>query len=60
MRLFVALDLPWDLRERLMALSGHGIPGARWVPAENYHLTLRFIGKRRPGRRRRSTLRWPG
>ncbi len=45
MRLFVALDLPWELRERLMALSGHGIPGARWVPAENYHLTLRFIGE---------------
>ena len=26
-------------------LSGAGIPGARWVPAENYHLTLRFIGE---------------
>ena len=22
-----------------------GLPGARWVPAENYHLTLRFIGE---------------
>ena len=22
-----------------------GIPGARWVPEENYHLTLRFIGE---------------
>jgi len=45
MRLFVALDLPWDLRERLVGLSGGGIPGARWVPPENYHLTLRFIGE---------------
>jgi 2'-5' RNA ligase len=45
MRLFVALDLPWDLRERLSALAGSGIPGARWVPSENYHLTLRFIGE---------------
>ena len=44
MRLFVALDLPWALREQLHALAG-GIPGARWVPAENYHLTLRFIGE---------------
>jgi RNA 2',3'-cyclic 3'-phosphodiesterase len=43
-RLFVALDLPWTLREQLSALAG-GLPGARWVPAENYHLTLRFIGE---------------
>jgi RNA 2',3'-cyclic 3'-phosphodiesterase len=44
MRLFVALDMPWSVREQLAALSGTGIPGARWVPPENYHLTLRFIG----------------
>jgi 2'-5' RNA ligase len=45
MRLFVALDLPWMLRERLSILAGSGLPGARWVPPENYHLTLRFIGE---------------
>ncbi|MGE0415713.1 MAG: RNA 2',3'-cyclic phosphodiesterase [Acetobacteraceae bacterium] len=45
MRLFVALDLPWTLRERLASLIGAGIAGARWVPPENYHLTLRFIGE---------------
>jgi 2'-5' RNA ligase len=44
MRLFVALDMPWSVREQLAALCGTGIPGARWVPPENYHLTLRFIG----------------
>jgi 2'-5' RNA ligase len=44
MRLFVAIDLPADLRERLAALS-NGIPGARWVAPENLHLTLRFIGE---------------
>lgn len=44
MRLFVALDLPWPVKERLAVLGG-GIPGARWVPTENYHLTLRFIGE---------------
>ena len=45
MRLFVALELPRELRQRLAMLSGGGIPGARWVPPENYHLTLRFIGE---------------
>ncbi len=44
MRLFVALDLPWALKERLSDLAWSGIEGARWVPTENYHLTLRFIG----------------
>ena len=44
MRLFVGLDLPWETRQRLAVMAG-GIPGARWVPPENYHLTLRFIGE---------------
>lgn len=44
MRLFVGLDLPFALRQRLAGLGG-GVPGARWVPAENYHITLRFIGE---------------
>jgi 2'-5' RNA ligase len=44
MRLFVALSLPDDLRDRLSALSC-GLPGARWVAPENLHLTLRFIGE---------------
>ena len=43
MRLFVALSLPEDIREQLSSLTG-GLPGARWVPPENYHITLRFIG----------------
>ena len=43
-RLFVALSLPEELRVRLAALGG-GIEGARWVPAENLHVTLRFIGE---------------
>lgn len=43
-RLFVALDLPDDLRTRLVGMQG-GIDGARWSPAENMHITLRFVGE---------------
>ncbi len=44
MRLFVAIPLPFDVRERLSRLD-HGLPGARWVPEDNLHLTLRFLGE---------------
>ena len=44
MRLFVALDLPWEVKEELSDLS-FNLPGARWVPTDNFHLTLRFIGE---------------
>ncbi len=43
-RLFVAIPLPGDVRERLGLLAG-GIPGAKWVEPANLHLTLRFIGE---------------
>ena len=44
MRLFVAIDLPESVKERL-ALLCCGLPGARWVAPEQMHLTLRFIGE---------------
>jgi 2'-5' RNA ligase len=44
MRLFVALELPETVRDDLAGLIG-GLPGVRWVPPVNYHLTLRFIGE---------------
>jgi len=44
MRLFVAIALPEETRADLAALQ-EGIPGARWIPAENLHLTLHFIGE---------------
>ena len=42
-RLFVGLRLP-DAMNRNLAKLCHGLPGARWVDPENYHMTLRFIG----------------
>ncbi len=42
-RLFAALELPPTVRTRLTFLQG-GIPGARWIPEENFHLTLCFMG----------------
>ena len=42
-RLFTALETPRDAALSLSLLRG-GLPGARWVDVENYHLTLRFIG----------------
>ncbi|MEE3502049.1 RNA 2',3'-cyclic phosphodiesterase [Acidiphilium acidophilum] len=44
MRLFVALDLPWEIKTTLAGFA-FNLPGARWVPAQNIHLTLRFIGE---------------
>jgi len=44
MRLFVGIAIPPDIGERLWALTG-GVKGARWMPPETYHLTLRFIGE---------------
>ena len=43
-RLFTGLTLPEHHRQRLGAL-GCGVEGARWVAAENLHITLRFIGE---------------
>ena len=43
-RLFVALEIPETVRERLVMLQG-GVPGARWQDTEQLHLTLRFIGE---------------
>jgi RNA 2',3'-cyclic 3'-phosphodiesterase len=42
-RLFVALEIPRDAALSLSLLRG-GLPGARWIDVENYHITLRFIG----------------
>ena len=42
-RLFTGLEIPNEVGESLSLLRG-GLPGARWIDPENYHITLRFIG----------------
>ena len=43
-RLFVALSLPEVVADALTQLQS-GLKGARWLPEENLHLTLQFIGE---------------
>ena len=44
MRLFIALTLPQAVRDDLDRLAT-ALPGLRWAPSDNYHLTLRFLGE---------------
>lgn len=43
-RLFIAVDLPEDVRRRLASLVAHAVLGVRPVRAEQVHLTLHFLG----------------
>lgn len=42
-RLFTGIEIPDEIGDRLSFLRG-GLPGARWIDPENYHLTPRFVG----------------
>ena len=42
-RLFTGLEIPAEIGHTLSGLRG-GLPGARWIDPENYHVTLRFVG----------------
>lgn len=44
LRLFAAIPVPDDVAACLTPLQV-GLPGARWVPRANFHVTLKFIGK---------------
>ena len=44
MRLFIAIEIPDELKSALGKLHS-GIAGARWVPEEQLHLTLAFVGE---------------
>src|SRR3954453_11354298 len=43
-RLFIALPVPEEIADALTALQS-GVPDARWVPSENFHVTLCFAGE---------------
>ncbi|MGE0844734.1 MAG: RNA 2',3'-cyclic phosphodiesterase [Flavobacteriaceae bacterium] len=42
-RLFTGIEIPEATRRAISQLRA-GVPGARWIDPENYHLTLRFVG----------------
>src|ERR1700722_14703637 len=42
-RIFTGLEIPAEIGRELSMLRG-GLPGARWIDPENYHVTLRFVG----------------
>jgi len=47
-RLFTGLELP-EAVAGAMALARGGVPGARWIEPDDYHVTLRFVGDVDPG-----------
>ncbi len=44
MRLFIAIELPDEVK-KLLSRMRSDVPGARWVPVEQLHLTLSFLGE---------------
>jgi 2'-5' RNA ligase len=53
MRLFVALDIDPEIRENLAQFRSAMkslAPSVRWVSAESFHITLKFIGEQPPQR----------
>ena len=60
MRSFVAIELPAALRGELVRRVEElrrELPPARWVPVENYHLTLLFLGEISPSQEATLTAR---
>jgi 2'-5' RNA ligase len=51
LRLFVAVDVPEPVRDRVQGAIGpwrEHLPRARWVPKQNQHVTLKFLGSTWP------------
>jgi 2'-5' RNA ligase len=50
-RLFIALDVPLEVRalvEEAVAPWRERFPGGRWIPTEDWHVTLTFLGSTSP------------
>jgi len=48
MRVFIAIDVPAEIRQRLAAIQDQLRPAssaARWVSTDSIHITLRFMGE---------------
>jgi 2'-5' RNA ligase len=48
MRIFIALDIPGDIRARMMDYLERArplAPAARWATPESLHVTLKFVGE---------------
>ena len=43
-RLFTGLEIPQDVAF-ILSLKKGGLPGARWIDRDNYHITLRYVGE---------------
>lgn len=43
MRLFIAIPIPEDIKKQLIGLQ-RPLDGVHWVPEEQLHLTLKFVG----------------
>jgi 2'-5' RNA ligase len=51
LRLFVAADIPPEIRDTIATAAEplkKELPRARWVPPENWHVTLKFLGRTWP------------
>lgn len=44
LRVFAALPIPDEIADPVLSLMDH-VPGARWRPRENLHITLAFYGE---------------
>lgn len=43
MRFFIAIPIPEDIKKQLIGIQ-RPVKGVRWVPEEQLHLTLKFVG----------------